>query len=150
MLTSNLQRREHCINYELTFPSNPRFAFHDSRGFELGATEELELVWSFIKNTQAWGLYTPVSMLFADSNRLMTTAEQEFFDKIDTGSVPVIAIVTKFDALDADACSALCGPNVPFEVAKEMAPKHATEKFNREHLPLIKSLAHPPKAVACL
>ena len=25
------------INYEITYPSNPRFVFHDSRGIEAGA-----------------------------------------------------------------------------------------------------------------
>ncbi|KDQ06548.1 hypothetical protein BOTBODRAFT_39518 [Botryobasidium botryosum FD-172 SS1] len=155
ILSPTSLRGEHRIDYELRFPSNPGFAFHDSRGFESGATKELELVRNFIKEKASLGsmrnqLHAIWYCFPADSNRLMTAAEQEFFDKIDTGSVPVIAIVTKFDALDADACSALCGPNLPFEVAKERAPQHATERFNRERLPLIKGLAHPPKAVVCL
>ncbi|KDQ06262.1 hypothetical protein BOTBODRAFT_39725 [Botryobasidium botryosum FD-172 SS1] len=155
ILSPTSLRGEHRVDYELIFPSNPGFVFHDSRGFESGATEELELVRNFIKKKGSLGsmenqLHAIWYCFPADSHRLMTAAEQEFFEKIDTGSVPVIAIVTKFDALDADACSALCGMNIPFEVAKEGAPEHATEKFNRERLPLIRSLAHPPKAVVCL
>ncbi|KDQ06531.1 hypothetical protein BOTBODRAFT_39534 [Botryobasidium botryosum FD-172 SS1] len=155
ILSPTSLRGEHRVDYELRFPSNPGFVFHDSRGFESGATEELELVRDFIKKKGSLGsmenqLHAIWYCFPADSHRLMTAAEQEFFEKIDTGSVPVIAVVTKFDALDADACSALCGMNIPFEVAREGAPEHATEKFNRERLPLIRSLAHPPKAVVCL
>jgi len=45
----------HNIEYSLVFPSNSRFVFHDSRGFESGATEELELVWEFINNRATKG-----------------------------------------------------------------------------------------------
>ncbi|KDQ08511.1 hypothetical protein BOTBODRAFT_118547 [Botryobasidium botryosum FD-172 SS1] len=158
-------RGEHHIDYELTFPSNPGFVFHDSRGFESGAAEELELVRKFIQEQSNLGsmskqLHAIWYCFPADSNRLMTAAEKEFFNKIDTGTgklyeysiiaFPVIAVFTKFDALDSAAFTAVSGPGVPFEVAKEMASQHATEKFNAEILPLIESLAHPPKAVVCL
>ncbi|KDQ19201.1 hypothetical protein BOTBODRAFT_94746, partial [Botryobasidium botryosum FD-172 SS1] len=158
-------RGEHHIDYELIFPSNPGFVFHDSRGFESGAAEELELVRKFIQEQANLGsmskqLHAIWYCFPADSNRLMTAAEKEFFNKIDTGTgklyedsinaFPVIAVFTKFDALDSAAFTAMSGPGVPFEVAKEMAPQHATEKFNAEILPLIESLAHPPKAVVCL
>jgi len=53
-----------------------------------------------------------------DSNRVITAAEQAFFNNIDTGKVPVIAIFTKFDALDAAACKTLEDNGIPFEQAK--------------------------------
>ncbi|KDQ11872.1 hypothetical protein BOTBODRAFT_34963 [Botryobasidium botryosum FD-172 SS1] len=155
ILSPSSLRGEHHIDYELRFPSNPGFVFHDSRGFESGAAEELELVRKFIQEQAALGsvskqLHAIWYCFPAESNRLMTAAEKEFFNNIDTGRVPVIAVFTKFDALDSAAFTALSGPGVPFEAAKAMAPKHATEKFNAEILPLIESLAHPPKAVVCL
>ncbi|KDQ09766.1 hypothetical protein BOTBODRAFT_36757 [Botryobasidium botryosum FD-172 SS1] len=155
ILSPSSLRGEHRIDYELRFPSNPGFVFHDSRGFESGAAEELELVRKFIQEQAALGsmnkqLHAIWYCFPAESNRLMTAAEKEFFNNIDTGRVPVIAVFTKFDALDSAAFTALSGPGVPFEAAKAMAPKHATEKFNVEILPLMESLAHPPKAVVCL
>ncbi|KDQ12884.1 hypothetical protein BOTBODRAFT_34030 [Botryobasidium botryosum FD-172 SS1] len=148
-------RGEHNIEYELRFPGNPGFVFHDSRGFESGSVEELDLVRKFIQEQASLGsmskqLHAIWYCFPADSNRLMTAAEQEFFNKIDTGSVPVIAVFTKFDALDSAAFTELCSQGFPFETAKEMAPKHAKETFNKEFLPLVESLAHQPKAVVHL
>jgi len=42
------QRGMHNIENELVFKSNPRFVFHDSRGFEAGGVEELDKVKRFI------------------------------------------------------------------------------------------------------
>ncbi|KDQ06973.1 hypothetical protein BOTBODRAFT_120754 [Botryobasidium botryosum FD-172 SS1] len=149
------ERGEHNIEYELRFPGNPGFVFHDSRGFESGSVEELGLVRKFIQEQAGLGsmsrqLHAIWYCFPADNNRLMTAAEQEFFNKIDTGRVPVIAVFTKFDALDSIAFTELCSQGFPFEVAKKMAPKHATETFNKEFLPLLESLAHCPKAVVHL
>ncbi|KDQ16063.1 hypothetical protein BOTBODRAFT_31144 [Botryobasidium botryosum FD-172 SS1] len=119
ILSPTALRGKHHIDYELIFPSNPGFVFHDSCGFESGAVEELEWVREFIQDRASSGsmskqLHAIWYCFPADSNRLMTAAEKEFFNKIDTGSVPVIAIVTKFDALDAAACTSLCEQGVPF------------------------------------
>jgi len=42
------QRGMHDVNNQLVFKSNPGFVFHDSRGFEAGAVEELNKVKQFI------------------------------------------------------------------------------------------------------
>ena len=41
-------------------------------------------------------------------------------------TVPVIAIFTKFDALDAAAFSALSDQGLPFAEAQRKAPEHAS------------------------
>jgi hypothetical protein len=46
----HIQRGEHDINNQLIFKSNPDFIFHDSRGFEAGTVDELELVKKFIRD----------------------------------------------------------------------------------------------------
>ncbi|KDQ13486.1 hypothetical protein BOTBODRAFT_111446 [Botryobasidium botryosum FD-172 SS1] len=150
-----LQRGEHNVEYSLRFPSNPGFVFHDSRGFESGAVEELELVREFIRMKATLGsmksqLHAIWYCVPTDSNRFMTAADTEFFDTIDTGTVPVIAIFTKFDALDATAFSALIDLDVAHEEAQKQAPKHARAQFDRDLLPLVEKLTHPPKAVVCL
>ncbi|KDQ06782.1 hypothetical protein BOTBODRAFT_121003 [Botryobasidium botryosum FD-172 SS1] len=149
------QRREHNVEYSLRFPSSPGFVFHDSRGFESGAIEELELVREFIRKKASLGsvtnqLHAIWYCFSADSNRFMTAADKEFFNTIDTGTVPVIAIFTKFDAHDATAFSTLSEQGVPFVEAQRRAPEHAQAQFNQDFLPLIKQLAHPPRAEVCL
>jgi GTPase SAR1 family protein len=42
-------RGEHDIEHEISFESNDRFVFHDSRGFEAGSEDELRKVQSFIE-----------------------------------------------------------------------------------------------------
>ena len=43
------QRGEHDIEHEISFRSNDRFVFHDSRGFEAGSEDELRKVQLFIE-----------------------------------------------------------------------------------------------------
>ena len=42
------QRGLHDIENELIFRSNPGFIFHDSRGFEAGSRDELDIVRAFV------------------------------------------------------------------------------------------------------
>ena len=42
------QRGMHDIEHQITYPGC-NFIFHDSQGFESGATKELEVVWEFIE-----------------------------------------------------------------------------------------------------
>ncbi|KDQ05907.1 hypothetical protein BOTBODRAFT_122131 [Botryobasidium botryosum FD-172 SS1] len=156
-LAESGERGEHNVEYSLMFPSSPGFVFHDSRGFESGAVDELELVRKFIRDKASLGSVQNqlhaiwyVYCFSTDSNRFMTAADKEFFDTIDTGSVPVIAIFTKFDALDSVAFSALTAEGVPFEEAQRRAPEHAQTQFDQHVLPLIKEVAHPPRAVVYL
>ncbi|KDQ11630.1 hypothetical protein BOTBODRAFT_35289 [Botryobasidium botryosum FD-172 SS1] len=155
ILAPSALRGEHNVEYSLIFPSSPGFVFHDSRGFESGAVDELELVRKFIRDKASLGsmknqLHAIWYCFSTDSNRFMTAADKEFFDTIDTGTVPVIAIFTKFDALDSVAFSALSTQGVPFEEAQKRAPEHAQANFDHNLLPLIKKVAYPPRAVACL
>ena len=42
------QRGMHNIEHQITYPGS-NFIFHDSQGFESGATEELDIAWKFIE-----------------------------------------------------------------------------------------------------
>ena len=44
----NFQRGIHDIEHQITYPGS-NFIFHDSQGFEAGASKEMELVWKFIE-----------------------------------------------------------------------------------------------------
>ena len=43
-----IQRGDHNIEDELIFQSNSRFVFHDSRGFESGSVDELNMMKAFV------------------------------------------------------------------------------------------------------
>ena len=43
-----MQRGEHNIEHELIFSNHTGYIFHDSRGFEAGNEEELEIVQNFV------------------------------------------------------------------------------------------------------
>ncbi|KDQ17904.1 hypothetical protein BOTBODRAFT_543281 [Botryobasidium botryosum FD-172 SS1] len=155
ILSPSSMRGLHKIDHSLIFPSNRGYVFHDSRGFESGATDELELVREFIQTRAASNdldeqLHAIWYCFPTDGNRLISAAEQEFFGKIDTGRVPVIAVFTKFDALDSAAFKILEASGLPYEEAKQGAPAHAEELFKTTHLPLIQNQPHPPKGVICL
>ncbi len=44
------QRGEHDIHHELVFSNHTGYVFHDSRGIESGATEEVHILKEFIQN----------------------------------------------------------------------------------------------------
>ena len=45
-----MQRGYHDINDELIFTNHDGYVFHDSRGFEAGSKDELEIVQEFVKS----------------------------------------------------------------------------------------------------
>ena len=48
LISNQLQRGIHDIEHQITYPGS-NFIFHDSQGFESGASGEIEIVWSFIE-----------------------------------------------------------------------------------------------------
>jgi hypothetical protein len=51
-LIYKFQRSVHNIEHQITYEGS-NFIFHDSRGFESGATEELDIAWDFIERKSA-------------------------------------------------------------------------------------------------
>ena len=52
LILINNQRGIHDIEHQITFRGS-NFIFHDSQGFEAGASEELNVVWAFIRKRSA-------------------------------------------------------------------------------------------------
>ncbi|KIK12360.1 hypothetical protein PISMIDRAFT_689543 [Pisolithus microcarpus 441] len=48
VVQGSLTRGEHNIEDELVFQSNPRFLFHDSRGFEAGSEQQFDMMKKFV------------------------------------------------------------------------------------------------------
>jgi len=147
-------RGVHDIAKELVFSSNPGFVFHDSRGIEAGATNEMQIIQAFIsKGATARSLNKKLHAIWycipTDNARLVAAAELQFFDQIDPNGVPVILIFTKFESQEADAFGRL-QETCSVDDALLQAPKQARQNFEQDHLSRFKERKYPPKEVVYL
>ncbi|KAJ7810147.1 hypothetical protein B0H14DRAFT_2607542 [Mycena olivaceomarginata] len=81
---------EHNIENQLIFKSNPRFIFHDSRGFESGSVDETEKVKAVITERAASReLSTQLHIIWyclpTDTNRPLLAADEQFFNNAAVG-----------------------------------------------------------------
>ena len=104
-----IQRGCHNIEDELIFQSNPRFIFHDSRGFESGSVKELDQMKKFLvertremelgkrlhtiwwaKTMAEWGIQLWPESRFCismtDYERPILAAEEKFFNECNTAA----------------------------------------------------------------
>ncbi|KAI5994103.1 GTP-binding protein [Pisolithus orientalis] len=131
------QRGYHNIENELMFQSNPGFVFHDSCGFEAGATKQFDQMKHFVVDRAATksvkerihAIWFCIPM--TDYHRTVTAAEQKFFNECDTGHVPVIVLLTKVDALYLPALRGLLDEGVAIAEAKERAAGMQGELLER-------------------
>ncbi|KAG9317845.1 hypothetical protein JVU11DRAFT_2071 [Chiua virens] len=107
------ERGIHEIENELVFRSNPNFIFHDSQGFEAGSIEEFEQMKHFVSDrAKTTFLKRRIHAIWYcipmdQYHRAVLAAEEKFFDQCDTGSVPVVLVFTKCDALLVQGMAAL-------------------------------------------
>ncbi|KAG2122097.1 hypothetical protein DEU56DRAFT_917899 [Suillus clintonianus] len=89
-----------------------------------------------------------------EESRCFTEAEIKFFSECDTGSIPVIVLFTKFDALYDDEFVELTSKGVSRKDAQALASQQARESFDNG--PQVKMLYNcegnrrPPKCHVCL
>ncbi|KAF8808200.1 GTP-binding protein [Phlegmacium glaucopus] len=150
ILKPSVDRGMHNIENELIFKSNNRFVFHDSCGFEAGVVDELEEVKRFItERSKMLELSEQLHVIWycipMDDERPFTTAERSFFAECGTGSVPVVAIFTKFDALEDIAYGKLTKEGIPAKDAVKQTADRAVADFEKEYLPIFQELDFPPK-----
>ncbi|KAF8343401.1 hypothetical protein F5887DRAFT_887002, partial [Amanita rubescens] len=135
----------HDIEHQITYPGS-NFIFHDSQGFESGASEELENVWRFIdKRLSATRVKDQLHAIWycipMDSPRPLLPAELEFFTK-GIGKVPLVVIFTKFDGQIIQESTQLNEAEDKWDKARENADK----TFQGVYLPKVLSTRYPPKA----
>ncbi|KIJ89505.1 hypothetical protein K443DRAFT_117890, partial [Laccaria amethystina LaAM-08-1] len=149
-LSPTAKRGEHNIEDEMTFDSNPRYVFHDSRGFEAGRTSELEDVKNFIQQRSAvshmkeqlhaiW-YCIPIN----NEARAITRAELDFFDECGTGRVPVIVLFTKADLLDARTTARLVKSGMSIEAAARQAKEESINNFYKSFGHVLYAKKYPP------
>ncbi|KAF8327980.1 hypothetical protein F5887DRAFT_159461 [Amanita rubescens] len=146
-LMPSVERGLHDIEHQITYPGS-NFIFHDSRGFESGSTEELEIAWKFIERksvetelkNQLHAIWYCIPM---DSPRPILSAELEFFNK-GTGKVPLVVIFTKFDGqINIEFANLTDAKN---EDKWERAREIAQITFQNDYLPKVLDAKCPPKA----
>ncbi|KIM31993.1 hypothetical protein M408DRAFT_63884 [Serendipita vermifera MAFF 305830] len=150
VLEASAEHGKHDIENEMIFTSNPGFLFHDSRGFESGGIIELDKVNTFITHrSQQRKLENRLHAIWycipMDDSRPFTSAEAQFFSEVGTEGVPVIAVFTKFDALDNKAFTILRNKNLSRSDARKEAPKYAVTEFEQHHLTSFYNKPYPPK-----
>ncbi|KAG1903034.1 uncharacterized protein F5891DRAFT_112946 [Suillus fuscotomentosus] len=105
------QRGKANIDTQFTSPHNDRFVLHDSKGFEPGEEDNLELVLDFIRRRKAMpdkdqlhAIWLCFQTPFAGGRFLETGAEKFLTCKRDgrLGDIPVIVVLTKYDMLVDD------------------------------------------------
>ncbi|KAN0140814.1 hypothetical protein V8E53_001258 [Lactarius tabidus] len=100
-LEPSIDRGAHSIQDELVFSNHKGYVFHDSRGFEAGGNEELEIVQGFIRLMSAARrlpdrLHAIWYCVPVDNQR--PELDLKFFSNIcPDQNVPVIAVFTKYD-----------------------------------------------------
>ncbi|KAF8345415.1 hypothetical protein F5887DRAFT_1282650 [Amanita rubescens] len=147
-LTPSMERGTHNIEHQITYHGS-NFIFHDSEGFESGATEELEHVWKFIgKRSTTTELKDQLHAIWycvpMDSPRPLLSAELDFFNK-GTGKVPLVTIFTKFDG-QIIAEYVKLNDMESAQDKWEKARENAENTFQTIYLPKILDSKCPPKA----
>ncbi|KAG1722557.1 GTP-binding protein [Suillus lakei] len=157
VLTVSRERGELDIENEMVFRHNPGFVFHDSHGFEAGGESEFNKVKAFIADrSKERDIKNRLHVIWYcipmdESARSFTEGETKFFSQCDTGSIPVMVLFTKFDAVYDTEFAQLRKEGMPWKDARELAPKLAEESFaNGPQLKLLKDVRRPPKCHVCL
>ncbi|KAG1903030.1 uncharacterized protein F5891DRAFT_1142423, partial [Suillus fuscotomentosus] len=157
VLTASKERGEHDIENEMVFQSNPGFVFHDSRGFEAGGESEFEEVKAFITDHSKRGRIAKrlhviwFCIPMDEASRSFTAGEKRFFSECDTGSIPVIVLFTKFDALYVIEYGKLKEAGTSLKDAKRQAPECAKKTFaHGPQLKFFEDVRRPPNCHVCL
>ncbi|KIM68537.1 hypothetical protein SCLCIDRAFT_105948, partial [Scleroderma citrinum Foug A] len=161
--TNYVQRGCHNIEDEVIFQNNSGFVFHDSRGFETGSVNELNLMKAFVADRAAtMKLEKRIHVIWycfsmADYERPILAAEEKFFNECNTGSVPVIAVLTKTDALRVPALNQyMREKSLTMKEAMSSTGEMAAQMLRRLRAKIESQLSgckHPPKAyleMACM
>ncbi|KAF7354257.1 GTP-binding protein [Mycena venus] len=147
IVEGSIGRGIHDIKNQLIFKSNPQYIFHDSCGFESGSIEETDKVKSFIAGragrvTLSEQLHAIWYCLATDTPRPLLEADEDFFGTDVTGKVPVIAILTKCDAVVSDAFQDLLDEGE--DPVAALVEQKTQEMLETRFMHPLKSMGCPP------
>ncbi|KIK55636.1 hypothetical protein GYMLUDRAFT_248456 [Collybiopsis luxurians FD-317 M1] len=133
ILRPSVERGRSHIEYEITYPSDEDYVFHDSRGMEAGSETEIKTLNEFIEDKQkkkilAQRLHVIWLCLPVDNDRPLGPQEMAFFNH-GTEGVPVIAVFTKFEWRVTKAFGQLRDDGKSIAQARKEAPAKARQDF---------------------
>ncbi|KIK55634.1 hypothetical protein GYMLUDRAFT_248453 [Collybiopsis luxurians FD-317 M1] len=154
ILQPSVERGRAHIEYEITYPSDKDYVFHDSRGMEAGSEEELRTLKTFIKDKQEkrflnQRLHIIWLCLPVDNDRPLGQQEMAFFEH-GTEGVPVIAVFTKFEWRVTKAFGQLRDDGKPLKQAREEAQVKALMDFVGIQRQRFANVKYPPAQFAYL
>ncbi|KAF9059038.1 hypothetical protein BDP27DRAFT_1453539 [Rhodocollybia butyracea] len=134
ILEPSVERGGSHIEYEITYPSDLDYVFHDSKGMEAGSEMELHILREFIdarqkKQFMKDQLHVIWLCLPMDNDRPLGPQEMAFFENAGTHGVPVIAIFTKFEWRETKAYDILRDSGKEHGEAKQRALQLARDEF---------------------
>ncbi|KAJ7124157.1 hypothetical protein C8R44DRAFT_783079 [Mycena epipterygia] len=139
----------HDINNQLVFKSNPQYIFHDSCGFESGSLAETNKVKSFIAkhadgNRLSEQLHAIWYCLATDTNRPLLEADEDFFGTDVAGKVPVIAILTKCEAVASEVFEDLLYEHEGRVPDAALVDQNAQKMLDTRFVEPLKGMSYPP------
>ncbi|KAE9389436.1 hypothetical protein BT96DRAFT_1003247 [Gymnopus androsaceus JB14] len=169
-------RGVHDIDRELRFQHNNRLVAHDSEGFEAGQRTELGVVNNFIERRATMeDINERLHMVwycrrdeFATNTARGTRVLLDFEERLavlfggvggvvlTSSPVPVIVVITKFDAFVRDVLQELEeaadeeGLDMDEDELEKQAVQVAKNRFNECYRPQLQDLPQPPKAIVAL
>ncbi|KAF9059039.1 hypothetical protein BDP27DRAFT_527863 [Rhodocollybia butyracea] len=136
ILEPSVERGESRIDWEITYPSDSNYVFHDSRGMEAGSDQEVQFLRNFMhrrRNMNALKnrLHVIWFCLPVDNDRPFGPHEMAFFENAGTGGVAIIAIFTKFEWRITKAYDILRQAGIGHTEAKKEAPQLARDDMQK-------------------
>ncbi|KAF9059042.1 hypothetical protein BDP27DRAFT_1431908 [Rhodocollybia butyracea] len=134
ILEPSVERGGSHIEYEITYPSDSDYVFHDSKGMEAGSEMELKILRDFIDDRRDRKfmkdqLHVIWLCLPVDNDRPLGPQEMAFFENAGTHGVPVIAIFTKFEWRETKAYDISLASGKRRSEAKQGALQLARDEF---------------------
>ncbi|KAG9034780.1 hypothetical protein FRB95_012601 [Tulasnella sp. JGI-2019a] len=136
-LNPTIGRGVHDIEYEITYPTKPKFVFHDSCGLESGSGIEMRKIVDFI-TTRKELHFVWVCVPLDDERPTLT-----LFD-LHAGEVGMIFVFTKFDGLEAKVLGILRRQGLGLREARSTLEEKAESVFQEQWLSLLKAPIPPP------
>ncbi|KAL0068292.1 hypothetical protein AAF712_004679 [Marasmius tenuissimus] len=129
LLEPSVERGQSRIDWEITFPSNPGYVFHDSRGMEAGSTEEIDKLNDFMeRRSKRRSLEEQLHVIWYELDGIRSPLA------LMVVQVPVVAIFTKFEARVTKALGSLRDNGVGIREARRRAPEKAQSDFKQDVL----------------
>ncbi|KAJ7455482.1 hypothetical protein FB451DRAFT_642628 [Mycena latifolia] len=152
-LDPTVERGQHDISHELVFSNHTGYFFHDTRGFESGGTNEIQIVKDFIcdcstRRSLSERLHAIWYCIPMD-NRRPELDIIPYRHLSLPGNVPVIAVFTKYEVFRRNVYHTL-QDKYQREISSEETDRECQRTFQTKYLDVFGRAAYPAPIYVCL